>query len=207
MVVEEFVEDGGLFEDDEFWEVLRGIKRKKREDEVEEEEGKKEKEEVKIEEEVKEEEVEVKEDIKEEKSDINSDNKYKRRREKDEDRGERGPYKKNTVSKYFENSCQLLANGITTLSEIFQEFPSMYARHYKTLERIVYERDRLKKRPLLEVTWIYGPSGMGEMEWADENIGSYDYFYKVGNYYLGPTDNNKNLVYNPLENEKYSDLL
>jgi hypothetical protein len=55
MVVEEFLEDCGLFEDDEFWEELRGIKRKKTEDEVDEDEGKKEKEEVKIEEEVKEE--------------------------------------------------------------------------------------------------------------------------------------------------------
>jgi hypothetical protein len=83
----------------------------------------------------------------------------------------------------------------------------MFARHYKVLERIVYERDRLKKRPLLEITWIYGPSGMGEIEWVEKNIDSYDNFYKVGNYYLGLTKNNKNLVYYPLEKEKYSDLL
>jgi hypothetical protein len=76
----------------------------------------------------------------------------------------------------------------------------MYARHYKALKRIVYERDRLKKRPVLEITWIYGPTGMGEIEWVDKNIDSYDVFNKVGNYYLGPTDtgNNKNLLYYPL---------
>jgi hypothetical protein len=83
----------------------------------------------------------------------------------------------------------------------------MYARDYKTLERIVYERNRLKKRPLQEVTWIYGPYGMGEMELADKYLRSYDTFYKVGNYYLGLKKYNKNLVYYPLENEKYSDLL
>jgi hypothetical protein len=83
----------------------------------------------------------------------------------------------------------------------------MYARHYKTLERIVYKRDRLKKRPVPEVTWIYGPDGMGEIEWADEYLSSYDVFDKVGNYYLGPTEYNKNLIHNPLQNEKYSDLL
>jgi hypothetical protein len=43
-VIEKYMEDGGLFEDDEFWEELRGIKRKKMEDEVEEEEEKKEEE-------------------------------------------------------------------------------------------------------------------------------------------------------------------
>jgi hypothetical protein len=53
-VIDKFMEDGGIFEDDEFWEELRGIKRKKMEDEVEGEEGKREKEEVKIEEEMKE---------------------------------------------------------------------------------------------------------------------------------------------------------
>jgi hypothetical protein len=102
--------------------------------------------------------------------------------------------------------CEHLANGKTTLSEIFKEFPSMYARHYKILERIVYEQDRLKKRPVPKVTWVYGPSGMGEMEWADKYLGSYDTLEKVGNYYLGSTDYNKNLVYH-LDKEKYSDLL
>jgi hypothetical protein len=92
--------------------------------------------------------------------------------------------------------CEHLANGETTLSEIFQEFPSMYDKHYKALERIVYEQDRLKKRPLLEITWIYGPY-----------LGSYNTFDKVGNYYLGPIEYNKNLVYDGLDKEKYSDLL
>jgi hypothetical protein len=131
----------------------------------------------------------------------------KERREKDEDSKEHCPYKKHTVNKCFENMCEHLENDKTTLSEIFQEFPSMYVRHYKALERIVYERDRLKKRPVLEVTWIYGPYGMKEMEWADKYLCSYDVFDKVGNYYLGPTDNNKNLECNPLRNEKYSDVL
>jgi hypothetical protein len=102
---------------------------------VEEEEMKKEVEEEEKKREEVEKDIEVKE---EEKSDMNSDNKYKGRREKDEDSKERGPYKKNTVNKCFENSCEL-ANDKTTLSEIFQEFPSMFDRHYKTLERIVYE--------------------------------------------------------------------
>jgi hypothetical protein len=82
----------------------------------------------------------------------------------------------------------------------------MYSRHYKTLEKIVYERDRLKKRRLLEVTWIYGASVLGKIEWADEYLKSYDIFDKVGNYYLDLNEN-KNLVYDPLEKEKCSDLL
>jgi hypothetical protein len=46
-----------------------------------------------------------------------------------------------------------------------------------------------------------------EIEWADKYFGSYDTFEKVGNYYLGPTEYNKNLVYDGLDKEKYSDLL
>jgi hypothetical protein len=137
---------------------------------------------------------------------MNFDNKYKRRRERDEETGERGVYKNNTVSKYFENACEQLANSKRTLSEIFQRYPSMYARHYKSLERIVYERDRLKKRPVLDITWIYGPSDLGEIELADEYLKSYHIFYKVGNYYQGLNENNS-LVFDPLEKEKYSDLL
>jgi hypothetical protein len=57
-----------------------------------------------------------------------------------------------------------------TLSEIFQEYPSMFARNYKSLERIVYERDRLKKRALPEIIWLFGPAGVGQMEWADEYL-------------------------------------
>jgi hypothetical protein len=129
-VVDKYMEDGGIFEDDEFWEELRGIKRKKMEDELEEEEEKKEVEE-KMEKEmkevekemekkmeemrVKEEEMEMKEEKKEEKSDMNFDNKFQRRRERDKNCGERGLYKQNTINKYFENSCELLANDKTTL--------------------------------------------------------------------------------------------
>jgi hypothetical protein len=190
MIRDEFVQDGEMFVDvDEFLEEMSGIKKKKMEKKVEEEEGKMEKEEVKIEEEVKEverkiieeEKMEVKEEMKEEKNGMNFDNKYKGRRERDEDSREYGIYKKNTVSKYFENACELLANDKSTLSEIFQEFSSMFARCYKSLERIVYEQDRLKKRPLSEVTWIYDPSGMGEIEWADKYLAPNDSFYKVSN--------------------------
>jgi vacuolar-type H+-ATPase subunit I/STV1 len=177
-VIDKFMEDGVLFEDDDFWEELRGIKKKKMEDDVEEEGIKKEEErkreevqkemeelekEMEKEMEKMEKEMEVKEEIKEEKNE-NFDDKNKRKRERDEDAKERGPYKKNTVNKCYENMCEHLANGETTLCEIFQRFPSMYGRHYKTLERIVYERDRLKKRPVPEVTWIYGPYEMGEIE-------------------------------------------
>jgi hypothetical protein len=112
----------------------------------------------------------------------------------------------NTVNKCFENMCEHLANGETTLSAIFQRFPSMYSRDYKALERIVCERDRLKKRPVREVTGIYRPYCIEEMEWADKYLGTYDTFDKDGNYYLGLKEYNNNLVYY-LENEKYSDLL
>jgi hypothetical protein len=94
----------------------------------------------------------MKKEIKEDENDMNSDNKYKRGRERDEDSKERGRYKKNVVSKYFEHSYELLEDGKRTLSEIFHLYPTMYARHYKALKRIVYERDRLKKRPVLEIT-------------------------------------------------------
>jgi hypothetical protein len=113
-------------------------------------------------------------------------------REKDENTKERGPYKKNTINKCFESMCEHLANGKIMLSEIFQRFQSIYSSHYK--------------RPVPEVTWIYGPTCIGEEELADKYIDSYDSFEKAGNYYLGPTDYNKNLVYH-LDKEKYSDVL
>jgi hypothetical protein len=73
------------------------------------------------------------------------------------------------------------------------------------LERIVYERDRLKKRPMPEVNWIFGPSNPGEIEWVDKYIHLYDTMDNFCNYYLGLTGD-KNIVYNPLlPNEKYSD--
>jgi hypothetical protein len=93
------------------------------------------------------------------------------------------------------------------LYDIFKEYLSIFTRHYKSLERIVYERDRLKKRPVPEVIWIYGPLNKGEIQWVDNYIDSYDEMHKVGNYYLGLTGD-KNVVYNPLlTNEKYSDLI
>jgi uncharacterized protein YaaW (UPF0174 family) len=61
MIVDEFLEEGGLFEDEEFWEEMNGIKRKKMEKEV----GEKMEVEIKEEEEnveMKEEEMEVKEE-------------------------------------------------------------------------------------------------------------------------------------------------
>jgi muramidase (phage lysozyme) len=47
----------------------------------------------------------------------------------------------------------------------------------------------------------------GKDRMADKYLRTYNYFYKVGNYYLGLKEYNKNLAYYPLENEKYSDLL
>jgi hypothetical protein len=98
-VIDKYMEDGGFFEDDEFWEELRGIKRKKMEDEVEEEEEKK-----KMKEQMQKqmEEMEKEMEVKEEKNE-NFDDKCKRRRERDEDTKEHGLYKQNPVNKRFEN--------------------------------------------------------------------------------------------------------
>jgi hypothetical protein len=58
-----------------------------------------------------------------------------------------------------------------------------------------------------EVTWIFGPSNVGEIEWVEKHIDSYDDMHKYGNYYLDLTGD-KNIVYDPLlPNEKYSDLI
>jgi hypothetical protein len=133
-------------------------------------------------------------------------NKYKRKRE-GEDNLEYSIYKKRSLPGYFQYVCELLANDEKTLYEIFKEYPSIFTRHYKSLERIVYERDRFKKRPVPEVTWIFGRSDAGEIEWVDNYIDSYDDMHKYGNYYLGLTAD-KNVVYDPLlPNEKYSDLI
>jgi hypothetical protein len=97
-------------------------------------------------------------------------------------------------------TCKLLANDE-------KEYPSIFTRYYKSLERIVYKRDRFKKRPMPEVTWIFGPSGVGKIEWIDKYLNSFDIMYKVGNYYLVLTSD-KNIVYYSLHpKEKYSDLL
>jgi hypothetical protein len=82
-------------------------------------------------------------------------NKYKRKREGHEDTGEYKIYKKRSVRGYFQCACELLAIDEKTLYETFQEYPSIFAKHYKSLERIVYERDILKKRPQPEVTWLF----------------------------------------------------
>jgi hypothetical protein len=59
----------------------------------------------------------------------------------------------------------------------------------------------------VEVTWIFGHSGVAEIEWVDKYIDSYDIIHKVENYYLGLTGD-KNIVYDFLpNNEKYSDIL
>jgi hypothetical protein len=58
-----------------------------------------------------------------------------------------------------------------------------------------------------EVIWIFGPSGLGEIEWVDKYLNSDNTMYKVCNYYLGLTGD-MNIVYYPLcPKQKYSDLL
>jgi hypothetical protein len=54
--------------------------------------------------------------------------------------------------------CELLANDEKTLYEIYKEYRYVFTGHYKALERIVYEQDKLKKRTHPEVTWLFGPS-------------------------------------------------
>jgi hypothetical protein len=49
-----------------------------------------------------------------------------------------------------------LANDEKTLYDIYKEYTSISTRHYKVLERIVYEVDRLKKRTKQEVTSLFG---------------------------------------------------
>jgi hypothetical protein len=169
MIEDEFLQDCEMFEDEEkFWEEMNGIKRKKMKEEVEEEEMKKEveekmKEEKKIAEEKKEKEVEVKEEemeVKEEEKPTAKKhcrslyNKYKRKGE-GENTGEYNIYKKTSVPEYFQNACEQLTNDEKNLYNIFKEYLFIFTRHYKYLERIVYERERLKKRQVAEVTWIY----------------------------------------------------
>jgi hypothetical protein len=102
---------------------------------------------------------------------------------------------------------ELLVNDEKILYEIYKEYPSIFTRHYKSLKRIVYELDRLKKRPLPEVVWLFGGEGNGQIELADKYLNSYDMMTKVANYYLC-LSGDKNIMYNHLHtNEKYSDLL
>jgi hypothetical protein len=134
-------------------------------------------------------------------------NKYKRKREGDEDTGDYKIYKKLGIPGYFQYGCELLENDDKSFYEIFKEYPSIFTRHNKSLERIVNQRDRLKKRPVPEVTWIYDPSGVGEIKLVDKFIDSHDIMHKVSNYYLGLTGD-KNIVHEPLcPKEKYSDIL
>jgi hypothetical protein len=86
-------------------------------------------------------------------------NKYKRKREDDEDVGNYKIFKRRSASGYFQFACELLANDEKTLYEIYKEYQSIFTRHYKALERIVYEREKLKKGPVLEVTWLFGAQG------------------------------------------------
>jgi hypothetical protein len=153
IVENEFLEDNEMFEDEEkFWEEMKVNKRKR--EKINDEEKK----------EVKEEKPEVKEqkpEVKKQRTSLY--NKYKRKREGEEDSGKYRIYKRRSAPGYFQYSCEQLANNEKTLSEIFQEYLSIFTRHYKSLERIVYEGDRLKKRPVPEVIWIYGPLNKGEI--------------------------------------------
>jgi hypothetical protein len=133
--------------------------------------------------------------------------KYKRKREGDENVGFYKVNKRKKVPGYFLYAYELLENDEKTLYEIYKEYPSIFTRHHKVLEIIVYERDRLKKRTKLEVTWLFYAQGQGQMEWAEKYLKSYDTMTKAANYYLGLTGD-KNIIYDNLHtNEKYWDLL
>jgi hypothetical protein len=71
--------------------------------------------------------------------------KFKRKREGDEDVDYHKVYKRRSAPGYFQYVCEVLANDKKTFYEIYIEYPSIFTRHYKEFERIVYERDRLKK--------------------------------------------------------------
>jgi hypothetical protein len=47
---------------------------------------------------------------------------------------------------YFQYAYELLVNDGKSLYEIYEEYPSIFSRHYKTLERIEYERYMVKKK-------------------------------------------------------------
>jgi hypothetical protein len=71
----------------------------------------------------------------------------------------------------------------------------------------VYERDTLKKRTKLEITWLFGVPGQKQMELADKYLKSYDMMTKVVNYHSDLTGDNNILYDNLHNNEKYLDLL
>jgi hypothetical protein len=118
-------------------------------------------------------------------------NKYKRKREGDEDVN---TYK---VKKKSSSILPIWLSNFTKdekiLYEICEDYPSIFTRHYKSLERIVYERDTLKKGLQPEFTWHFGDQGHGEMELADKYLNIYDTMTKVANYYLGLTCD-KNII-------------
>jgi hypothetical protein len=81
----------------------------------------------------KEEKIEVKEEKinEEQKPEVNKQctslyNKYKRKREGDEDTGDYKIYKKRSVPGYFQYTCEVLANDEKSLYEIFKEYPSIF---------------------------------------------------------------------------------
>jgi hypothetical protein len=55
-------------------------------------------------------------------------------------------YKRRGAPGYFQYTCEFLSNDEKTFYQILKEYPSISSRHYKGLERIVYGRDRLKKK-------------------------------------------------------------
>jgi hypothetical protein len=65
-------------------------------------------------------------------------------------------YKRRNTPGFFQYVCEVLANDEKILYEIYKEYSSIFTRHYKVLERKIYERDRLKKRSQPEVTRLFG---------------------------------------------------
>jgi hypothetical protein len=168
IVENEFLEDGEMLKyEEKFWEEMN-INKEKMKMEVEEQKIR-----------VKEEKPEVKKQC------TSLYNKYKRKREDDEDVGDYKIDKRRSPPGYFQYACEFLTNNEKRLHEIYKEYPSIFTRHHKLLEKIVYEQDRLKKRTHLEVTWLFGGKDHGQIEWVDKYLNLYDTIHKVGNYNLG----------------------
>jgi hypothetical protein len=73
-------------------------------------------------------------------------NKYKRIIEGDEDVGTFKVYKRRGAPGYFQYACEFLSNDKKTFYQILKEYLSIFSRHYKGLERIIYGWNRLKKK-------------------------------------------------------------
>jgi hypothetical protein len=87
---------------------------------------------------------------------------------------------------YLEWVCQLLANDQADLRDIFNHYSSVFIRHSKTFEQIVYERDRTKVRTKPEVIWIFGDLFSGKTTCANNSLQSkYDSVKNVEKYYVG----------------------